>query len=270
MDDFFNLKLIKFGEFSVELSSILKILVFLVLIMVFLQIVKKSVYRVSKFDIAKKHAIYSLIKYFTFVLAFVIGFQMLGFNLSVLVAGSAALLVGVGLGLQNLFSDFVSGIILLVDSTVKVNDIIEVNGLVCKVQVINLRTTTVLTRDDKYIILPNTDLTRNPLINWTHSAVASRFEVPVGVDYSSDVSVVMRILKEAAEAQQGVLDNPSPFVRFNDYGESSLNFSVYFYSEEVFRVENIKSGIRVKAFELFRKNNIVIPFPQRVIHTKSL
>jgi small-conductance mechanosensitive channel len=90
------------------------------------------------------------------------------------VAGSAALLV-VLVCLQNLFSDFVSGIILLVDSSVKVNDVIELNGLVCTVQEINLRTTTVLTRDDKYIILPNSDLTRNQLINWTHSDLASRF-----------------------------------------------------------------------------------------------
>jgi small-conductance mechanosensitive channel len=81
--------------------------------------------------------------------------------------------VGIGLGLQNLFSDFVSGIILLVGSSVKVNDVIELNGLVCTVQEINLRTTTVLTRDDKYIILPNSDLTRNQLINWTHSDLAS-------------------------------------------------------------------------------------------------
>jgi small-conductance mechanosensitive channel len=95
----------------------------------------------------------------------------------VFVAGSA-LLVGIGLGLQNLFSDFISGILLLLDS-VKVNDVIELNGMVCVVQEINLRTTTVLTRDDKYIILPNTDLTRNQLINWTHSDLA-RFEVTVG------------------------------------------------------------------------------------------
>jgi small-conductance mechanosensitive channel len=98
------------------------------------------------------------------LISIVAGLQLFGFNLSVLVAGSAALLVGIGLGLQNLFSDFISGILLLLDSSVKVNDVIELNGMVCVVQEINLRTTTVLTRDDKYIILPNTDLTRNQLL----------------------------------------------------------------------------------------------------------
>jgi small-conductance mechanosensitive channel len=269
MDEFLNFQLIKVGDFSLGVSSVIHFLLFFTLVIVFLQVIKKSLFRVQKFDIAKKYAIYSLIKYFTLVLAIVIGFQMLGFNLSVLVAGSAALLVGVGLGLQNLFSDFVSGIILLVDSTVKVNDIIEVNGLVCKVEDINLRTTTVLTRDDKYIILPNTELTRNPLINWTHSAIASRFEVSVGVDYSSDVTLVMEILKDVTESQEGVLKNPAPFVRFNEYGESSLNFSVYFWAVEVYRVENIRSEIRIRVFEKFKKSGIIIPFPQRVIHTKE-
>jgi small-conductance mechanosensitive channel len=96
---------------------------------------------------------------------------------------------------------------------VKVNDVIELNGMVCVVQEINLRTTTVLTRDDKYIILPNTDLTRNQLINWTHSDLASRFEVTVGVDYSSDVKQVMQILKAAVDSQMGVLKQPDPFIR---------------------------------------------------------
>jgi small-conductance mechanosensitive channel len=195
--------------------------------------------------------------------------QLFGFNLSVLVAGSAALLVGVGLGLQNLFSDFVSGIILLVDSSVKVNDVIELNGLVCTVQEINLRTTTVLTRDDKYIILPNSDLTRNQLINWTHSDLASRFEVTVGVDYSSDIHQVIQILKKAVDSQNNVLKEPNPFIRFTDFGDSSLNFSVIFWSEELFRIETTKSDLRIKIFELFKENNITIPFPQRVVHINN-
>ena len=266
MKDFFNKSLIHFGNIDLRVSSIILFLLFFICIFIFLKLIRNLVYRIKRFDLAKKYAIYSLIKYFTLVFAIVIGLQILDFNISVLIAGSAALLVGIGLGLQNLFSDFVSGIILLVDSSVKVHDIIEVNGLVCQVEEINLRTTKVLTRDDKYIILPNSDLTRNSLINWTHSDIASRFEVTVGVDYSSDVLMVMKILKEAAERQNGVLKYPVPFVRFNDYADSSLIFTVYFWAEEVFRVENIKSEIRVRIFEMFKENNIKIPFPQRVVH----
>ncbi len=148
-----------------------------------------------------------------------------------------------------------------------VNDIIEVNGTVGKVKYIGLRTTTVTTRDDRYIILPNTNLTRNEIINWTYQDVASRFEVSVGVDYSSDVSLVMKIMKEAALQQDMILKDPQPFVRFNDYQDSAILFTVYFWCDEVFRVENIKSNLRIRIFEEFRRQNVHIPFPQRVIHT---
>ena len=143
------------------------------------------------------------------------------------------------------------------------------NGLVCDVKEINLRTTTVLTRDGKYIILPNTDLTKNPLINWTHSKVTSRFEVSVGVDYTSNVSKVMELLKQSAVEQRGILNNPEPFVRFTEFADSSINFSIIFWADEVFTVENIKSELRIKIFQHFNDNQISIPFPQRVMHTTT-
>lgn len=266
MNEFLNYSLLEFGNFNLKVTSILSLVAFLVFVFFVLLIVKKTINRTSKFDVARKYAIFSLVKYFTLVVSSVISLQILGFNLSVLLAGSAALLVGLGLGMQNLFSDYISGIIILIDSSVKVNDVIEVNGMVCKVIEINLRTTTVLTRDDKYIILPNTDLTRNHLNNWTHNDLASRFEVTVDVDYSSDVKLVMEILKTAVDNQNGILKKPAPFIRFNDYGDSSLNFCIYFWSEDVFRVENIKSEMRIRIFELFKEHNITIPFPQRVLH----
>ncbi len=266
MQELLEYSIFNMGDFTLTVLSLVKFLAYCAVVVVFLQILKRIIYRPVKMDVSRKFAIYSLIKYVVLVVAFIFGLQILGFNLSVLLAGSAALLVGVGLGLQNLFSDFVSGIIILIESSVKVEDVIEVNGLVCKVQKINLRTTTVLTREDKYIILPNSDLTRNQLINWTHSNVLSRFEIAVGVDYSSDVNLVMRILKQAAEEHPAVLKSPTPSVRFNDYGDSALQFLIFFWAEEVFRVEGIKSEIRVRVFELLRENNITIPFPQRVVH----
>lgn len=269
MKDFLSQAIFEIDDYSIKVSTIMWFVAFLGIIILLLQIVRKTIYRSSRIDIAKQYSIYRLIKYFTLILSSIIGLQILGLNLSVLIAGSAALLVGIGLGLQYLFSDFVSGIILLADSTIKVNDIIEVNGLVCKVEEINLRTTTVLTREDKYIILPNSDLTRNQIINWTHSDIASRFDVLVGVDYSSDVTLVMKILKEVVDSHEGILQKPAPFIRFIDFGESSLNFSVIFWSEHVFRVENIKSEIRVKIFEAFKTNGIQIPFPQSDVHIKK-
>lgn len=266
MNELLNYPLVQSGHFVVKIGNILVLVAFLLGAWFLLKMIKKAIFKTQKIDIGKKYSIYNLLKYIVLLFTFIFGLEFLGFNLSVLVAGSAALLVGVGLGLQNLFSDFVSGIVLLVDSSVKVNDIIEVNDLVCIVKEINLRTTTVLTRDDKYIILPNTDLTHNQIINWTHSDLSSRFEIHVGVDYSSDVPLVMKVLQEAVEQHIGVQKNPKAFIRLNNFGNSSLDFSIIFWSENVFRVESIKSDIRIKILELFKENNITIPFPQSVIH----
>ncbi|QEE50941.1 mechanosensitive ion channel [Flavobacterium alkalisoli] len=264
-----NETLITIGKTQLKVSSVITLILFWVVVTFILKIIKKSIYRIHSFDDAKKYSIFTLVKYILLVIAVVLSMEIVGFNLSVLLAGSAALLVGLGLGIQNLFSDYISGIVILVDSAVKMGDVIEVNNIVGTVEEIRLRTTTVLTRDDKYIIIPNSDLTRNELINWTHNALASRFEVTVGVDYSSDVELVTNLLKEAAAEEPGVLQKPAPFVRFNNFGDSSLDFSVYFWVEDVFRVENAKSQMRYRILDKFRKNGVSIPFPQRVLHTAT-
>ncbi|KGO82569.1 mechanosensitive ion channel protein MscS [Flavobacterium beibuense F44-8] len=261
-----NETLITIGKTQLKVSSIITLIVFWVCVAFVMKIIKKSIYRIHSFDEAKKYSIFTLIKYILLVVVLVLSLEIVGFNLSVLLAGSAALLVGLGLGIQNLFSDYISGIVILVDSTVKMGDVIEVNNIVGTVQEIRLRTTTVLTRDDKYIIIPNSDLTKNELINWTHNDLASRFDVTVGVDYSSDVDLVTRILHDAAAEEQGILTKPEPFVRFNNFGDSSLDFSIYFWVEDVFRAENVKSRLRYKILDKFRQNGVSIPFPQRVIH----
>lgn len=266
MEDFLKYTLFTFDGFSLKIVAIVKVIVWIFLIGIVLKIIKSLVYKTTRFDEAKRFSIYTLTKYVIIVFSFVVGLHLFGFNVSLLLAGSAALLVGFGLGMQNLFSDYISGLIILIDSSIKVGDILEINGLVCKVQEIKLRTTTVFTRDDKYIILPNTDLTRNQLINWTHNEITSRFDISVGVDYSSDIDVVMSIMEKTALNFDQIKTDPKPIVRFQEFADSSLNFSIYFWSDEIFRIENIKSEYRIRLFKAFNVNNIGIPFPQRVIH----
>lgn len=261
-----NFKLFTIGKADISVSSLIFLVIFILALNFIVKIIRKLIYRSQKLDESKKFTIFSLIKYVLYVVGFILGMNMIGINVSVLMGASAALLVGIGLGLQNIFSDFVSGIVLLLDSSIKVGDIIEVDNLVCKVKEINLRTTTVLTRDDKYVILPNTFLTKNNLFNWTHSNLNSRFDIQVGVAYSSDVQTVMDILKSVTAANPKVAKTPEPFVRFNDYADSALIFNVYFWSSDPFRVENLKSELRVKYFKAFREHDIEIPFPQRVVH----
>ena len=261
-----NFKLFTIGKADISVSSLIFLVIFILALNFIVKIIRKLIYRSQKLDESKKFTIFSLIKYVLYVVGFILGMNMIGINVSVLMGASAALLVGIGLGLQNIFSDFVSGIVLLLDSSIKVGDIIEVDNLVCQVKEINLRTTTVLTRDDKYVILPNTFLTKNNLFNWTHSNLNSRFDIQVGVAYSSDVQTVMDILKSVTAANPKVVKTPEPFVRFNDYADSAFIFNVYFWSSDPFRVENLKSELRVKYFEAFREHDIEIPFPQRVVH----
>ena len=269
MKQLLDMTIVEFGTYTLKLHNVFSFAIFLCLVILALYVIKRIIYRSKSLDIARKFSIYKLISYVVVVIAFVVSLQLLGLDVSILLAGSAALLVGLGFGLQNLFSDFISGVILLLDRTLKVGDIVEVDTVIYKVLEINFRTTTVLGRNENYIILPNSKLTSNTVINWTHSEISSRFNVTVGVDYSTDVPILMKILKEAAQTHKGILATPEPFVRFEDYGDSALIFSVYFYTDEVFRVETIKSDIRIEIYKALKDNNIEIPFPQRVVHLKN-
>ncbi len=266
MSKFNDYSLFEFGKIQLNLSTIIGLILAFIILTTFLKIIKFLINKSSNFDNAKKYSLYRLIKYIIVGIGILAFFHILGFNISYLLVGSSALLVGLGFGLQNLFSDFISGIIILLDSSVKVSDIIEVNGIVGRVTEIKFRTTTVITRDDKYIIIPNTDLTKNNLVNWTHESVTSRFEISVGVDYNSDVDKVIQLLIEVTENNKFVLKNPNTVVRFVEFADSSLDFKVLFWCDEIFRIENIKSDIRLGILKAFNENNINIPFPNRVLH----
>jgi small-conductance mechanosensitive channel len=265
LKNIFDYKLLEIGNYSLSLFNALVIIALIAIVWIFLKIIKRILHKNTKLRQARQFATYQIIKYVVIIIAFILCLKLAKVNVSAMLVGSAALLVGVGLGLQNLFNDFVSGVIILLDGSVEVNDIIEVNSLICKVQRINMRTTTVLARDDKTIILPNSTLTGSQLINWTHGHETARFEIQVGVDYSSDIHKAMSIMQTVANDHPMVLKDPKPFVRLIDFGNSSIDLLLLFWSNEIFRVENIKSQIRIKIFDEFTNNGITIPFPQRVV-----
>jgi len=262
-------KLVEIGNYSLSVFNIAAVLAIILVVWIILKILKNIIGKNTRLREARQYATYQIFKYLIIITAFITSLKFVGVNVSAMLVGSAALLVGVGLGLQNLFNDFVSGVIILLDGSVEVNDIIEVNGLICRVQRINMRTTTVLARDDKTIILPNSTLTGSQLINWTHGQETARFEILVGIDYTSDIHKAMSIIKAVADEHPLVLKNPKTFVRLIDFGNSSVDLLLLFWSDEIFRVENIKSQIRIKIFDEFAKNGITIPFPQRVVHLKN-
>ena len=135
-----------------------------------------------------------------------------------------------------------------------------------KVKEINFRTTKIETRDNIILVIPNSTFIDHKVINWSHIQKRTRFNVQVGVAYGSDVRLVERLLLECAYANTDVSKMPKPFVRFNDFGDSSLDFQLYFWTDKAFVVENIKSDLRFAIDKIFRENKVQIPFPQRDVH----
>lgn len=260
-----NYSIIKIGAVDFRVSSILGIFLLIIFAVIALYLIKRTIYRTKKIEEGKKYSLYSLFKYIIIGFAVANGLQIVGLDISVILAGSAALLVGLGIGLQTLFKDFVSGIILLIDASIKVGDVIVVNDLVCQIKEIKLRTTTAITRDDKYIILPNSMLTSSQIQNWTHLSDTSRFEVQATIDYQPNIRQVKDIVLNLIDKNPSVLPNPKPFVRFTEFGESTMTFSVFFWTQDLFRVENISSDIRFSIFEHFNKHKTKIPFAQKAV-----
>ena len=270
--EFIEFEIFHLGEYSFTVSKAMAVTITILITILLIMIIKKLLFRrtlYSKFEKGNLYSLYQIIKYIIWIISILIVLETLGIKLNVLLAGSAALLVGIGLGLQNTFNNFVSGIILLFEGSIKVGDILEVDGDVVRIQRIGMRTSTAINRDDIIVILPNSLLTSNKLINWSHQTKKTRFRINVGVAYGSDVDVVINILKESALEHPKVTDKSSIVARFKDFGNSSLDFELLFFSNNIFRIENIKSEIRKIIIRKFIENNITIPFPQRDLHIKS-
>jgi len=180
--------------------------------------------------------------------------------------GSAALLVGVGLGLQTFFYDILSGFLILFEGTFKVGHIIEIDGEIAQVKRIDIRTSKVMTRDGTMIIVPNRKLTAENQVNWTLQRDISRYNIEVGVAYGTSTSLVRQLLYECVLNHPDVEKTRQIIVRFDDFGESALIFNVFFWTRRNWDVEILKSDLRFAIDEAFKANQIEIPFPQRVMH----
>ena len=220
-------------------------------------------------DKGNTYALFHIIKYVIWVIAIGLILDTIGVKVTVLLAGSAALLVGIGLGLQQTFNDVISGIILLSERSIKVGDILEIDGDVVKLQDIGLRTSRGSNRDDISIIIPNSLITTSKVINWSHQSKKTRFRINIGVAYGSDVDKVIKVLKDSAFDHPEITDRDLVDVRFSDFGNSSLDFQILFFSENIFRIERVKSDIRKTINTKFIENGITIPFPQMDVYVKS-
>jgi len=210
-----------------------------------------------------------IVRYCVVVIGILVAINSLGLNLSAVFAASAVLLVGIGFGLQNIAQNFISGLIILIEQPIRQGDFIKAGDTYGTVDDIGLRATRVITRDQVTVIIPNSQLITAPVVN--HSAPTSqlRIRVQLGVAYGSETSKVSQALLRVARENPRILSDPHPEVRFDNFGASTLEFSLLAWIANARDDLRITSDLRFAIEAAFREAGIEIPFPQRDIHLRS-
>ena len=221
-------------------------------------------------DAGVGESIATIIRYFVLIIGIVIIFQTSGVDFRALGLLVGALGVGIGFGLQNITNNFISGIIILFERPVKVGDRVETDNLEGNIVNISARATTIITNNNIAVIVPNSDLINKRVINWSHNNRDVRLNFPVSVSYKEDPEAIRTLLLEVIKENHGVLTTPEPYIRFDEFGDSSLNFNLLVWtSEYTDRPKILKSELYFAIFKKFKEKNVEIPFPQRDIHIKS-
>ncbi len=193
----------------------------------------------------------------------------LGISLAAFAFFGGAIGLGVGFGLQKVVSNLVSGVILLLDRSIKPGDVIEVGQTYGRIRSLGARYVSVLTRDNTEYIIPNEDLITNRVINWSFTDKLVRLKIGFGVAYGSDVHEVMRLVTEVASRVPRVLDHPEPVCQLKNFGDSSIDMELRIWIKDPESgVSNVSSDIRVAIWDTFKKHHIEMPFPQRDLHIK--
>ena len=266
-----NYKLVGFGDYDLTTKGVIGIILIFVITKILLTLLKRAILRSKRLKNKDEGHVYSIIRIFNYIgwaIAIVLMLDTAGIKVTVLLTSSAALLVGIGLGLQQVFKDFFSGIILLLEGHNKVGDILQVDNDIVILKEIGLRTSLGVNRDDVTIMLPNSKIINDKVINWSHQQKKTRFRIDVGVAYGSDIELIIDILKNSALEHPDIFNKDLIEARFIDFGSSSLNFQLLFYSRNIFRIERVKSDIRKIIYRQLSEQNITIPFQQIDIHMK--
>lgn len=201
------------------------------------------------------------------VVAVMVALSSVGINFAALAVFTGAVGVGIGIGLQKQVSNLISGIILLLDKSIKPGDVIEVGQTFGWVNTMSARYVGVTTRDNKELLIPNDDFVTNQVINWSHSDNDVRMEVKFGTSYNSDPHAVRELAVQAASKPERVVDHPPPVCHLKEFGDSSLNFVLRFWIRDPAKgVTNVKGQVLLELWDILKQHDIEIPFPQRVVH----
>lgn len=221
-------------------------------------------------DMGLGESVTKLAQYAFVTLGFILALAVIGVELQSFALIGGALGIGVGFGLQNVVNNFASGLILLFERPVRVGDTVVVGDVFGTIQKIGFRSTVMLTLDKSEMIVPNGDLVAEKVVNWTLTSPIARMFVPVGVAYGSSIATVLAVLEKAAFAHDGVLKDPSPQALFMDFGDSSLNFELRVWVQDIRIRLEMRSVILADIDQRLREAGIEIPFPQRDLHLRSI
>ena len=207
--------------------------------------------------------------------AFFLGVDLLGIDLTALAFFGGAFGLAIGFGLQKTFGNLISGILLLLDKSIKPGDVISVsdqsgNESYGQIRKIGIRAISVITRDQTEYLIPNENLMTNQVVNWSYSSKEVRVKAPVGVSYDSDLDLVEELLYRAVDETDRILTHPKPRVNLMEFGDNSVNFEIRFWIRDPEGgLANIRSDVLKRIWQLFKENDIEIPFPQRDLHLRS-
>ena len=266
--------LIKMGEGSITLQSLLVLCVLFVLVLLLEKIVRERIimriFEKTDFPESLEYGIARILGYIFLVIGFYMAFQIVGIDLSSLTIIAGGISVGVGFGLQNIINNFVSGIIIFAEQPIAIGDRVEVSGIAGRVEKISLRSTMVVTSDNITMIVPNADFISQTVTNWSYSDPKVRIRIPIGVAYGTDPEKVKKLLLEVADEDLRTLKDPKPSVIFRAFGASSLDFELGAWTKEMTtRPTSYISDINFAIDKKFREHDIEIPFPQRDLHIRS-
>ncbi|HDL17558.1 MAG TPA: mechanosensitive ion channel [Bacteroidetes bacterium] len=273
LKDVFNFTLFKLNQTPVTISSIFMFFFVLTIFFIISKFLSNTIINklLIRFQIEEglRFTLKRITHYLIMITGMVVAFQFVGIDLSGLAVVFGFLSVGIGFGLQNITSNFVSGLILLFERPIEIGDRITIGNTEGDVTAINMRSTTVQSLDNISIIVPNSEFISSQVVNWSHGDPKVRMVVKVGVSYNSDLSTINQALTEVALSNANVLKKPKPKIIFNGFGDSAWNMELWIWLGSPRNYYQIRSEINRDIITKFRKYRIEIPFPQTDLHVRS-
>ncbi|WP_286792955.1 mechanosensitive ion channel domain-containing protein [Thalassospira sp. UBA4513] len=265
---------IEFGEFRISIYGIIKAVLSLAVLLWVAsfasRLFEQRIRKVHHLTPSVQVLMAKLLKLVLLSIAVLFALSTMGVDLTALAVFGGAVGVGIGFGLQRIFANLISGVILLLDRSIKPGDVIAIGDTFGWIQSLGARYTAVRTRDGTEFLIPNEDLITNQVENWSHSDVKLRLKVPVGISYNCDPHLAIKLCNEAAAKCARVQDNPGPNTLMRGFGDNSVNLEIRFWINDPQNGRgNIISEVLLNVWDAFIEHDIEIPFPQRDLHLRS-